>query len=95
MPGNTKSLSTSTRCGVRRPAVDELAQRQQASQKMHVETRAGLLKGPDLRITQEVEIVPGCAVTVACPSCPDNSPVSPGPGRVIEEHAGLVRDGEN
>ena len=39
-------------------------------------------------ISQEVEIVPGCVVTVACPSCPDNSPVSPGPGRVIRNMLG-------
>ena len=32
---------------------------------------------------QGVEIVSGCAVSVARPSCPDISPVSPGPGRVI------------
>ena len=32
--GETKSLSTSTRCGVRRPAVDELAHQQQASLKL-------------------------------------------------------------
>ena len=50
VPGGTKSLSTSARCGVWRPAVDELAQTQQASRKMHVETCVGLLQGPDLRI---------------------------------------------
>ena len=42
----TKSLSTSTRCGVRRSAVDELAQTQQASRKLHEETWAGLLQKP-------------------------------------------------
>ena len=41
-----------------------------------------------LRISQEVDIIPGCAVSVACPSCPDNSPVSPGPGRVIRNMLG-------
>ena len=46
---------------------------------------------PDLRIFQEVEIVPGCAVQVACPSCPDNSPVSPGPGWSLMEKT--VRSG--
>ena len=55
---------------------------------MHVETWAGLSQSPDLRISQEVEIVPGCAATVACSSCPDHSPVSPGPGRVIRNMVG-------
>ena len=82
VPGGTKSPSTRTRCGVRRLAVDELAHSQQASGKLHVETWAGRKQGPDLRISQEVEIAPGCAVSLACPSCPGNSPVSPGPGRV-------------
>ena len=49
--GATKALSTSTRCGVRRPAVE----------KLHEETWAGLLTNQGLRISQEVEIVPGCA----------------------------------
>ena len=30
-----------------------------------------------------MEIIPECAVTVSCPSCPYNTPVSPGPGRVV------------
>ena len=41
-----------------------------------------------LRISQEVEIVPGCVVSVARPACPDNSPVSPGPGGVIRNMMG-------
>ena len=61
---------------------------QQVSRKLHVETWAGLLQGLDLGISQKVEIAPGCAVTVACPSCPDNSPVSPGPGRVTRNMLG-------
>ena len=81
VPGGTKSLSTSIRCGVRRT--------QQAPLKLHEETWAGLLQNQGLRISQETEIVPGCAVSVARPACPDNSPVSPGPGRVIKEHVGL------
>ena len=36
--GETKSLSTSTRCGVRRSAVDESAHTQQAPLKLHEET---------------------------------------------------------
>ena len=38
---------------------------------MHVETWAGLLRNQGPKIFREVEIVPGCAVVVACPSCPD------------------------
>ena len=55
---------------------------------MHEETWAGLLQNQGLRISQEVEIVPECAVSVARPACPDNSPVSPGPGRVIRNMLG-------
>ena len=79
--GETKALSTSTGRGVRRYAVDE-----QAPLKLHEETWPGLLTNQGLRISQEVEIVPGCAVAVACPS--GNSPVSPGPGRVIRNMLG-------
>ena len=39
----TKSLSTCTRTGVRRPAVEKLASPQQAPLKLHVETWEGLL----------------------------------------------------
>ena len=49
---------------------------------------AGLLRNQGLRISQEVEIVPGCAVVVACPSCPDYSPEPPGPGRIIRNMLG-------
>ena len=41
------------------------------------------MQNQGLRISQEVEIVPGCAVSVARLACLDNSPVSLGPGRVI------------
>ena len=83
-----KSLSTSTRCGVRRPAGKELALLQQAPEELHVETWEVLLQGPDLRMSQEVEIAPRCAVLAACPSCPDDSLVSLGPGRVIRNMLG-------
>ena len=86
--GGTKSLSMSTRCGVRRSAVDEYDHPQQAPLKLHVETWAGLLRNQGLRFSQEKEIVPGCAVAVACPSCPDHYPVSPGPGRIIRNMLG-------
>ena len=55
---------------------------------MHEETWAGLLQKQGLKISQEVETIPGCAVAVACPSSPDNSLVSPGPGRVILDMLG-------
>ena len=86
--GGTKSLSTCTRTGVRRPAVEKLASPQQASLKLHDETWAGLPMNLGPRIFREVEIVPGCAVRVACPSCPDGSPEPPGRGRVIRNMFG-------
>ena len=50
VPGGTKSLSTSTRSGVRRSAVYESAHTQQTPLKMHEETWAGLLRdqGPKI-----------------------------------------------
>ena len=86
--GETKSPSTSTRCGVRRSAVDELAHPQQTPLKLHAETWEGLLRKQGPKIFREVEIVPGCAVRVACPSCPDYSPEPPGTGRVIRNMLG-------
>ena len=56
--------------------------------KLHDETWAGLLRNQGLKFSQEKEIVPGRAVAVACPSCPDNSPEPPGPGRVIRNMLG-------
>ena len=88
--GETKALSTSTRLGVGRSVVEKLASPQLAPGRLHEEAWAGLLQKHGLRISQEVEIVPGCAVMVACPSCPDNSPVSPGPGRVIRNMLGWI-----
>ena len=81
--GGTKSLSTSTRTWVRRSALDEFPHAQQAPLKLHEETWAGLLKNQGLRISREVEIELGCAVSVPCPLCLDHSPESRGPGRVI------------
>ena len=89
--GETKSLSTCTRTGVRRPAVEKLASPEQAPLKLHEETWAGLFKNQGLRISQEVEIVPGCAVRVARLSCPDYYPESPGPGIVIRNMLGWSR----
>ena len=86
--GGTKLLSTCTRTGVRRPAVEKLASPQQASLKLHDETWAGLPMNLGPRIFREAEIVPGCAVRVACPSCPDYYPEPPGPGTVIRNMLG-------
>ena len=86
-------MSTCTRTGVRRPAVEKLASPQQAPLKLHEEKWAGLLKNQGLRISQEVEIVPGCAVRVARPSCPDYYPESHGPGIVIRNMLGWSRLG--
>ena len=49
VPGVTKSLSTSTRSGVRRSAVYESAHTQQTPMKLHEETWAGLLTNQGLR----------------------------------------------
>ena len=86
--GGTKSLSTCTRTGVRRPALEKLASPQQALLKLHDETWAGLPMNLGPMIFLEVEIVPGCAVRVACPSCLDYYPESPGPGIVIRNMLG-------
>ena len=89
--GKQSHLSTCTRTGVRRPAVEKLASPQQAPWKLHEETWAGLLKNRGLRISQEVEIVPGCAVRVARPSCPDYSSEPPGQSRIIRNMLGWSR----
>ena len=84
----TKALSTSTRFGVRCPAVEELASPQQAPGSLHEEVWASILQNQGPKIFREVEITPGCAATVACPSCPDHSPEPPGPGRIIRNMLG-------
>ena len=78
-----KALSTRTRCKVGRPAEKELAPFQQASPNLHEETWAGLLTNQGRMISKELEIIPGCAVSVACPYCPGNSPVSPGQAKLF------------
>ena len=62
---------------------DESAHPQRTPVKLHDETWAGLLRDQGPRIFREVEIAPGCAVAVACPSCPDLSPEPPGPSKII------------
>ena len=86
--GGTKAKSTSTRLGVRCPAVEELASPQQAPGSLHGEVWASILQNQGPEIFLEVEIIPGCAATVACPSCPDHSPEPPGPGRIIRNMLG-------
>ena len=51
---------------------------------MHEEMWASLLKKQGPLISREVEIFPGCAVMVACPTCPDKSLELLGPGKVIK-----------
>ena len=58
---------------------------------MHDETWAGILQKQGPKIFREMEIVPGCAVRVARPSCPDYSPEPPGPGRIIRNMLGWSR----
>ena len=81
--GGTKASSMSTRIGVRCPAVEKLASPQQAPGSLHGEVWASILQKQGPQISREFEIVPGCVVTVACPSCPDHSPEPPGPGRIM------------
>ena len=83
VPGETKSPSMSTRSLVRRSAVHGSAHTQQTLLKLHAETWEGLSRNQGPKIFREVEIVPGCVVQVACPSCLDDSPEPPGTGRVI------------
>ena len=66
------------------------AHTQQTPLKLHVETWEGLLCNQGPKIFREVEIVPGCAVRVACPSCPDY-PEPPRPGKVIRNMLGWSR----
>ena len=57
--GGIKSMSTSTRTGVRRSAVYESAHAQQAPLKLHVETREDLFRNPG--IFRELDMLPGYA----------------------------------
>ena len=93
--GGTKASSMSTRIGVRCPAVEKLASPQQAPGRLHDEVWASILQNQGPKIFREVEIAPGCAVTVACPSCPDHSPEPPGPGRIIRNMLGWSLEEKN
>ena len=86
--GGTKAPSTSTRTRSRRSAVEKLASPQQTSSKLHVEVWEGLLSNQGMKFSREQEIVTGCVVSGARPSCLDGSPEPPGPGRVIRNMFG-------
>ena len=86
--GETKSMSTCTRIEVRCPAVEKRASPQQAPESLHDEMWAGILQKQGPKIFREMEIVPGCAVRVARPSCRDYSPEPPVPGRIIRNMLG-------
>ena len=82
-------LSASTLSQVGCPAGEKLASLQQAPVKLHVETWAGRDGSLDLGISQEVEIIPGCAVTVSSNlSYLFNAPVSPEPGSTVRNMLG-------
>ena len=80
--GRTKSLRPSARCMVGRRAGKELALVQLASGRVHEETWAGCKGSLRLKISQELEIVPGCAVTVSYLPSPSIVLVPPEPGRM-------------
>ena len=79
--GGTKPLSMSTRCKDWRPGVEKPASLQQASGRLHGVAWAGRVGSLSLPISQEVEIIPGCADTVSRLPPPFFAPESPGPGR--------------
>ena len=74
--------------------MDESAHPQQTPLKLHDETWAGILRNQGPRIFGEVEIVLGCAVAAACPSCPDHSPEPPGLSRIIGNMLGWTLEGK-
>ena len=86
--GGTKAPSKSTRVGVRCSAAENLASPQETPSKLHVEVWEDLLRNQGLRFSQEEEIVSGFAVSGARPSCLDDSPEPPGPGRIIRNMLG-------
>ena len=81
-------MSMSTPCQDRCPAVKKLVSLQQAPGRLHVETWTGRGGNPSLQISQEVEIMPGCADMVTRLPPPFFSSVSPGPGRKVRNGIG-------
>ena len=86
--GGTKRATAGPLRQVRLSAGKKAFFSQQQSRKLHEEMWASLLEKQGPSIFREEEIVPGCAVTLACPSCPDHSPEPPGPGRIIRNMLG-------
>ena len=86
--GEMNRSSTVSLWKVRLSAGKKLSFSQQQSGKVHGEMWAGLLKKQGPKISREVEIIPGCAAMVACPSRPDDSLEPPVPGRVIRNMLG-------
>ena len=86
--GGTKTSRTSTRGQFSRPVVEELAPVQQASGSMHEEAWAGCNECLSLKISQEVEIVPVCAVTMSYLPPPFIAPVPPAPGKEVRSWIG-------
>ena len=60
--GGMTPSSTSTLGKIWRPAVEESAQLQQPSGRLHEEAWAGRVQSSSLRISREVKIGPGCFV---------------------------------
>ena len=83
VPGETKTLSTSTLSRVWRPAVGENLPLQQASESLHEEAWVGRVNSSNLKISQEVEINKGRVVTVSHLSTPDFTSSAPGCGRKV------------
>ena len=81
-------MSMSTRCQDGCPAVEKLASLQQAPGRWHVETWARRAGNPSLHISQEVEIMPGCADMVT--RLPPLSSLPCHLGRVEKFGMGLV-----
>ena len=91
----TKRATTGSLRQVRLSAGKKRSFSQQQSRKLHEEMWASLLEKQGPLIFRKEEIVSGCAVLVACPSCPDHSPEPPGPGRIIRNMLGWSQVGGN
>ena len=85
--GRTKRATTGSLRQVRLSAWKKRSFSQQQSGKVHGAMWAGLLRNQGPKIFREVKIVSGCALAVACPSCPD-SPEPPGLGRIMRNMLG-------
>ena len=79
---------------VGRPAVGEHASLEMSPGRVHDEAWAGRVQSSSLRISQEVEIETGCAVSVSYLPSPFFSPASPGPGKEVRSWIGWTRPGK-